>query len=179
MILVENGELRRNLSEQEKMVNMFEEFSPTLSSISVGCTSSKSTVGSVSDFQVWDSVLPVDKMLAITSCKELLEGNLLSWEGTEWQMNSSSNATEKEMLVEDICGSQDSSLALIPYTMSMVPRALHQCSRLGGRVAGYSNQTEFQAIARFLSSRWIDWKYKASAIVFRREHFEVSAGYVR
>ena len=141
---------------------MFEELSPTLSSISVGCGSGKSTIGSVSDFQIWDSVLPLEKMLAITGCKELLEGNLLSWEGTEWQLNSSSNATENEMLVEDICGEQDSSLVLIPYTMSMVPRALHQCSRLGGQVAGYSNQTELQNIARFLFSRWVDCEIRAN-----------------
>ena len=151
--MVENAELRRDLREQAKLVEMFDELSPTLSSISVGCGSGKSTIGSVSDFQIWDSVLPLEKMLAITGCKELLEGNLLSWEGTEWQLNSSSNATEKKMLVEDICGEQESSLALIPYTMSMVPRALHQCSRLGGQVAGYSNQTELHDIARFLSSR--------------------------
>ena len=152
--MVENAELRKDLREQAKLVEMFEELSPTLSSISVGCGSGKSTIGSVSDFQIWDSFLPLDKMLAITGCKELLEGNLLSWQGTEWQLNSSSGAKEKEMLFEDICKEgQDSSLALIPYTMSMVPRALHQCSRLGGQVAGYTNQAELHNIARFLSSR--------------------------
>ena len=157
IILVENAELRRDLREQEKMAEMFENFSSTLSSISVGCGSSKSTIGRISDFQIWDSVLPLDKMLAITGCKETLEGNFLSWEGTDWQLNSSSGAMELEMHFDDICeGGQGSSLALIPYTMSMVPRALHQCSRLGGQVAGYTDQAEFHSIARFLSSRWVD-----------------------
>ena len=165
IILVENAELRRDLREQEKMVEMFEKFSPTLSSISVGCGSSRSTIGSISDFQIWDSVLPLDKMVAITGCKELLEGNFLSWEGTDWQLNSSSGAMELEMQFDDICeGGQGSSLALIPYTMSMVPRALHQCSRLGGQVAGYTDQAEFHSIARFLSSRWVDWEVKTNAL---------------
>ena len=158
IILVENAETRIDLRDQEKVVKMFKDFSPTFGSVSVGCGSVddfsiKSTIGSISDFQIWDSVLPLDKMLSITGCQESSVGNLLSWEGTNWHVNSSSNVSKSELPFNDICGSEDSSLALIPYTMSMVPRALHQCSRLGGQVVGYSNQTELQDIARFLVSR--------------------------
>ena len=137
------------------MANMSKDFSPTFNSVSVGCTTYKSIIGSVSDFQIWDSVLPLDKMLSITDCQQSPEGNLLRWEGTNWQLNSSSNGTKYNLPFKDICRSQmtGSSLALIPYTMSMVPRALHQCSRLGGQVVGYSNETELHDTARFLVSR--------------------------
>ena len=148
------GEQRIDMRD-EKMANMSKDFSPTFNSVSVGCTTHKSIIGSVSDFQIWDSVLPLDKMLSITNCQQSPEGNLLRWEGTNWQLNSSSNGTKYNLPFKDICRSQmtGSSLALIPYTMSMVPRALHQCSRLGGQVVGYSNETELHDTARFLVSR--------------------------
>ena len=183
IILVENAETRIDLRDQEKVVKMFKDFSPTFGSVSVGCGSAddfsiKSTIGSISDFQIWDSVLPLDKMLSITGCQESSVGNLLSWEGTNWQLNSSSNVTKSELPFNDICGSQDSSLALIPYTMSMVPRALHQCSRLGGQVVGYSNETELHDTARFLVSRSVVHRHFGITTFFRPEFYEADCAYM-
>ena len=163
----------------EKMANMSKDFSPTFNSVSVGCTTYKSIIGSVSDFQIWDSVLPLDKMLSITDCQQSPEGNLLRWEGTNWQLNSSSNGTKYNLPFKDICRSQmtGSSLALIPYTMSMVPRALHQCSRLGGQVVGYSNETELHDTARFLVSRSVVHRHFGITTFFRPEFYEADCAY--
>ena len=161
------------------MANMSKDFSPTFNSVSVGCTTHKSIIGSVSDFQIWDSVLPLDQMLSTTDCQQSPEGNLLRWEGTNWQLNSSSNGTKYNLPFKDICRSQmtGSSLALIPYTMSMVPRALHQCSRLGGQVVGYSNETELHDIARFLVSRSVLRKFGIT-VFFRPEFYEADCAYM-
>ena len=64
-----------------------------------------STHGKVTDFQMWDEVLPDEQLLKvleknsvffstlaflkITGCEEFPEGNLVSWEKTNWFLNSS------------------------------------------------------------------------------------------
>ena len=64
--------------------------------------------GKVTDFQMWDEVLPDEQLLKVktkrlkvktkrrkapafqvTGCEEFPEGNLVSWEKTNWFLNSS------------------------------------------------------------------------------------------
>ena len=63
-----------------------------------------STHGKVTDFQMWDEVLSDEQLLKVktetntfkfnshfqvTGCEEFPEGNLVSWEKTNWFLNSS------------------------------------------------------------------------------------------
>jgi hypothetical protein len=133
-----------------------------MNSVSVGCNyrlpgsqGYMTMHGRVSDFQLWDSVLPVQEMLEITSCQAFPEGTLLTWRGTAWHLNSSlGTARREEMDLElGICINATTSLALLPHSMAFDPAALHTCTKLSGEAAAFSTESELDTISLHLA-RW-------------------------
>ena len=76
----------------------------------------------MTDFQIWDKALPDEQLLKVTiirffhhlarinvevspkllepkvtGCKEFPEGNFLSWENTDWFLNSSRGTVENKL----------------------------------------------------------------------------------
>ena len=110
-----------------------------------------STHGKVTDFQMWDEVLPDEQLLKVknrdphllhsrsqvTGCEEFPEGNLVSWEKTNWFLNSSRGTVffnitlmvnsniyqaRKETLdlERDVCRSRNLSLHMVPYKLKVI-----------------------------------------------------------
>ena len=111
--------------------------------------------GKITDFQMWDRVLPDDEMIQITGCKMFKEGNFQKWDANNWFLNSSKGTARKEMLdlEKDVCQSTDLSFHLIPYSIPFHPDATQVCSKLSGEVVQYSKRDKFDKIVRFLSKK--------------------------
>jgi hypothetical protein len=110
--------------------------------------------GSVTDAQVFGRALNDDEMIGITSCSLELRGDILSWQTADWTLRSPHNTTELEVLdlEEDICVSYNQSLVLMPQRLNFF-EGQHQCSKLSGRLADYTEKNEFEDIAHFLARR--------------------------
>ena len=115
----------------------------------------RSMHGKITDFQMWDMILPDDEMIQITGCKMFREGNFQSWAANNWFLNSSRGTARKEMLdlEQDVCQSTDISLHLIPYPIPFHPDAPHVCSKFSGEVVQYSKKDKFDKIITFLSAK--------------------------
>jgi hypothetical protein len=131
-----------------------------MNSVSVGCNyrlpglqGYMTMHGRVADFQLWSSVLPLEEMIAITGCRTFPEGSLLSWQGTVWHLNSSlGTARREEMDLElGICANTTTSLALLPHRMAFDPAGLHTCTKLSGKAAAYSTESELDRISLHLA----------------------------
>merc|ERR1719458_2375751 len=62
--------------------------------------------GSFTDFNVWDSFLPETDMEEFTLCRSNMAGNLLPWNGNDWEMSSEIEPNEyqvSEMEFKEIC----------------------------------------------------------------------------
>ena len=61
--------------------------------MTAGCTyrgsTSLSVHGKVTDFQMWRRVLAEEELEQITGCQAFPVGDLVSWEGDSWFLNSS------------------------------------------------------------------------------------------
>ena len=49
----------------------------------------------VADFNMWQSTLSTEEMVDITGCKAFPEGDLISWQGTEFHLNSSAGTARR------------------------------------------------------------------------------------
>ena len=89
--------------------NIFEDFkadvkpfSDYFDFVSLGCafqttgSKVKSTVAQFTDLQIFGSTLGDDQMIEYTSCKQFLQGDLLSWEDTPWVLGGRLNISELE-----------------------------------------------------------------------------------
>ena len=46
----------------------------------------KSMFGKMTDFQVWDKFLGPDVLVSWVDCKTSIEGNLIAWSTTQWNL---------------------------------------------------------------------------------------------
>jgi hypothetical protein len=72
----------------------------------------------------------------VTGCEKFPEGDLVSWSGDTWFLNSSRGTAREETadLERDVCRSHSSSLHLVPTPAKLEPEGLHLCARFSGRV---------------------------------------------
>ena len=122
----------------------------------------------MTDFNIWDSLLSEEEMVEITGCRafpqvlanlifflssKYCQGNLLSWEGVEWHLNSTRGTARREDVeVEgEVCRPPIPSLALLPLPSPFSPVALHACTRVSGQVVTYSTTEQMGAITSFLT----------------------------
>ena len=121
-----------------------------------GVTPMMSIHGQVTDFQMWDRILPDEQLVNVTGCKDFPEGNLVNWETSNWYLNSS-RGTARQMetmdLESDVCRSRELSLHLVPYKLKFDPEALHMCTKLSGSAAQYTRKPKFDSIVHFLENQ--------------------------
>ena len=159
MRLVENGVLW-NDETTEEVVEAMETVSDTASIFTLGCmywnrvNHYMAMYGSVTDAQVFSRALEEEEMIAITNCTSDLQGDIISWRSTNWELRSPYNTTELAVLdlEEDICADTSKSLVLMPVQLTFY-EGLHQCKKLSGRLADYRNEAEFDQITHFLAGR--------------------------
>ena len=148
--------------------NIFDDFTEELDPfsdyfdfLSVGCafqttgSKVKSLVGQFTDLQMFGSVLDERQMIAYTSCKEYMKGDLLSWDDIPWVLGGRRQLSELEYLdlEKDICIPLDSSLILLPFPLKKEPHAEQMCAKLSSSIASYSNQEDVELIGSFLASK--------------------------
>ena len=56
--------------------------------------------GSLTDLNVWDSLLPKEEMQEFTMCSKNLRGNILPWKGEDWEMSPEIGLEEYEVVVK-------------------------------------------------------------------------------
>ena len=149
MRLVENGVLWNDETTPE-VVEAMKKVSSRASIFTLGCMYWNSVnqymamYGSVTDAQVFGRALTEQEMVGVTSCKLPLRGDILSWQTATWTLRSPYNTTKKEVLSmeKDICVSLNQSLVLVPQKLTFF-EGLHQCTKLSGRLADYTEKEEF------------------------------------
>ena len=159
MRLVENGALWRDETTPE-VVEAMRKVRNSASIFTLGCMYWNSVneymamYGSVTDAQVFGRALSDEEMIGITSCNLDLQGDILNWETAKWTLKSPNNFSEKEVLdlEQDLCVDYSHSLVLVPQHMQF-REGLHQCSKLSGRLADYTEKAEFDEITHFLAKR--------------------------
>ena len=111
----------------------------TVPQIFVGCDPRKeiaqSDPGIVTDFQMFSGKLEEKALKEWTSCKERIEGDLLSWDTEEWVFNKTGNGSNIEYIDfhNDICLNKTSSYQLFPSNMNF-KKTLDLCKKVGGRM---------------------------------------------
>ena len=111
-----------------------------------------SMFGSVTDAQVFSRELSTEEMVEVTSCRQFLQGDILSWDREPWVLRSPWNRSEAELLdlERDVCGPRPRGYFLVPQPLTFT-EAGHVCSKLAGAPASYTSEAEFSDLLRFLS----------------------------
>ena len=159
MRLVENGELWRDETTVET-VEAMKKVSRNATIFTLGCmywnqvNKYMSMFGSVTDAHVFGRALSDEEMIGWTSCSLPIEGDIISYKKAKWILRSPYNTTVKEVmdLKKDICISHNKSLVLVPQKLTFF-EGLHQCSKLSGRLADYTEKMGFDKITRHISRR--------------------------
>ena len=155
--LVENGEKVWDKTTPE-VVEWMKNLKLSAKVLTLGClyrtvgTMKMSMFGSVTDAQVFNRGLKDEEMESITSCKENINGDIISWEANDWSLRSPFNTTEVEVLdfEKDICHQPEQGMILVPHKLSFQD-SIHACARLSGEIASYVNKEEHNQITHFLS----------------------------
>ena len=163
--IVEDGQLLRHKTEDPKMVELMKDIKGTFNLFTSGCTYRDkgsdgfpfhmSMYGSITDVQVFSRNLSLEEMVAFTTCSQLLRGEIISWQSTNWRLASPLNSTEVEVLdfEKDVCTSatrRNQSLLLVPQTMSST-EGFRICQKLSGQLASYTEREGFDVITHQLS----------------------------
>ena len=159
MRLVENGALWRDETTDE-VVEAMKKVSRNATTFTLGCmywnqvNKYMSMYGSATDAHVFGRALSDEEMIGWTSCDLPIEGDIISYRTAKWTLRSPYNTTVKEVmdLKKDICISHNTSLVLVPQKLTFF-EGLHQCSKLSGRLADYTEIMGFNGITRHLSRR--------------------------
>jgi hypothetical protein len=75
----------------------------------------------------------------VTGCEKFPEGDLVSWAGETWFLNSSRGTAREDLqldLEREVCRARSSSLHLVPTLAKLEPEGLHLCARFSGKVIG-------------------------------------------
>ena len=139
-ILYENGKRisKKKIKFYEELGEKYPNF--TVPQIFVGCDPiikdiAQSHPGIVTDFQIFNGKLEENALEEWTSCKERIEGDLLSWDTEEWVFNKTGNGSNIEYIDfhNDICLNKTSSYQLFPSNMNF-KKTLDLCKKVGGRM---------------------------------------------
>ena len=107
--------------------------------------------GSFTDFNVWDTVLPLEEMKKFTLCQEDLAGSLLPWNGDNWEMTPEIPAAEYEIIELDfseIC-SRSSKYLFLAERM-MFRECVEVCQQFQGTMAYTDSEAEYREVGEFL-----------------------------
>ena len=89
--------------------------------------------GQLTDFNMWKRALALDEMRDFTTCGEMIKGDLVNWDSSEWDLI---NMTERETSNEEICISPKPGDILFPER-----KTIHElrsiCKRMKGRLFHY------------------------------------------
>ena len=98
--------------------------------------------------------LRLQEMVEVTMCRNMIKGDIISWEDKVWSLESPRNTSEVEVvdLELDVCPRRVASLLLVPQRMAH-GQATRICNKLSGQLAGYSTEVEFKEVTRFLGRR--------------------------
>ena len=156
--LVENGETRFRINSEDLHQLT------TINHVSVGCLYNgagsametyMSMYGRVTDMQIFGRILSEEDLKKFTNCEERKEGDVLSWDKTNWILNGGDDNIDEEMLdlQNDICKSSKTSFHLIPLTRNFQHESEKSCQKLSGAVAEYTTKGQLDEIIKFLSQR--------------------------
>ena len=125
--------------------------------VSVGCVYRSTGVGyqtiygRVTDAQIFGKSLSQVEMKKITGCEGRMEGDILSWELTEWILAGVSKGIKTENLdfEENICYQRNTSYHLIPIQANFNPNSVEICQRFSSEVAIQNSSEQFEEILKY------------------------------
>ena len=120
---------------------------------STGTTKYQSMYGRISDVQMFSRVLTDMELIEITGCKSRAEGDLLSWNSTNWIKSGPNLSIKKEVFDWEkvICRSQTTSLHIVPTPMNFDPESVDMCKKFSAQLAQYKTESEFHTLTQYLS----------------------------
>ena len=164
-MVVEDGKLLRQKTEDPKVVELMKDVGGTFNLLTSGCLYRAkgsdgypfhmSMYGSIADVQMFSRTLSLEEMVAHTACSQVLRGDIINWEKTNWRLSSPKNSTEVEVLdlEKDVCTiatRRNQSLLLVPQRMTST-EGFRICQKLSGQLASYTEREGFDSITHLLS----------------------------
>ena len=107
--------------------------------------------GSFTDFNVWDTFLPLEEMKKFSLCQEDLAGSLLPWNGDDWEMTPEIPAEEYKIIdldFSEICARSSKYLFLAERIM--FPESVKVCQQFQGTMAYTDSDAEYRQVGEFL-----------------------------
>ena len=157
-VLVEDGNVI-NDKTYTSLVEQGGKLARIFNVVTVGCSYRKSGSGyqsihgRITDFQMWGSELNVKTLQDITTCNLIgQQGNLISWETTEWSLFTPKNYTKKENwdLASEVCYIQQLHLMFLPTLLTFQTDLLPLCKKFSTHYVSYLNKRDFEDINHFL-----------------------------
>ena len=140
------------------MVGWMNSMNPSANFVELGCQFGSlkhpclSMYGSVTDGHVFGRTLEDEEMKDITSCKSDLQGDILNWQGHNWNLKSPCNTSEMEVFdyEVDVCSQSQHGLVLVPHKLNF-EESLHACAKISGELVSYVDRSRFDQLTHFIS----------------------------
>ena len=109
--------------------------------------------GKLTDLNIWDSLLSKEDMQEFTLCSKNLRGNLLPWNGEDWEMSPEIGLDEFEVVersFDQIC-SPPSRFLLLQERITWL-EAIKVCGKFQGKLVVTEVEEDYQNLRAFLST---------------------------
>ena len=105
------------------------------------------SLGSFTDFNVWDDELPDDQMRVFTKCEQIMKGNLIPWNAQDWMMTP--DISQKEYTVDtidfsEICQTKN-ELAVFPEHLT-IKEGWSLCQSFGGTIVKTQTNVDYEQV---------------------------------
>ena len=107
----------------------------------------ESSLGSFTDFNVWDDELTDDQMRNFTKCEQMMKGNLIPWNASDWMMTP--DISQDEYSVETIDFSEicltTIELAVFPEHLT-IQEGMSLCQSFGGTIVKTQTSVDYEQV---------------------------------
>ena len=108
--------------------------------------------GSITDLNVWDSLLSTEEMQTFTMCVKNMKGSFLPWKGDNWEMSPEIGLDEFEVMeksFEEIC-SPPSRFLFLPERITW-DEAILVCNQFQGKLVVTEVEKDYRDLQEYLS----------------------------
>ena len=119
----------------------------------------KNMTGKITDINIWNSSIDVDKMKTWTTCKknDLENGNIINWKTAEWDLG---DFEQKDLNRSEICEKEEDLMKMVSGKRNMM-ESMKICKQLKGTLAPANNASSWNEL-----------------VEFSREHGRLCSGYI-
>ena len=111
-------------------------------------TNQRVALGSFTDFNVWKSELTDKEMIEFTTCKNIMNGDLIKWDINDWTFTDGISNDEfsiENVNFESLCPNKEENLTLFPERF-VVDESMFLCQKFGGNIVFTKTEHDYQKV---------------------------------